>query len=520
MKKEIIAHPFLFATNPVLALFATNASMLSIDQIVIPIVTILISVTFLYSLLNFILKDKHKAGIILSLFTFLFFSYGHFCKLLIKFELVIKGFTVDAFVIVFILSGFVFVLGTYLFLKTQKNLRSFTKFLNALAISFVLMSLIQITVFKYNTLDNSSKMKEFESTTVDFSKISYTPNIYYIILDGYARSDVLKELFDFDNKTFLDYLTNKGFYIANKSVANYCQTILSLPSSMNSTYLNKHVLKIDRKNKDLRWLRKLLNYNHTFKFLKQYNYKTISFDTSGWHLVKLDNSDTFYCLPGLSLFKNKLLNSTPLLIITSIFYSLEKHLYDIHRHKIEFALNKIEDLSKDKGPYFVYAHLLIPHQPFIFGKNGEAITPKGKGFSVWCWDTEFRNTYKKNYLNQLKYTNKRVRKLVDVILANSDKPPIIILQSDHGSALKLDPYNIYKTNLIERMGILNAYYLPKGGKKKLYSSITPVNTFRVIFNHYFNGNYQLLKDRSYFSNWEDKLKFIDVSDKVLNNKSI
>ena len=64
------------------------------------------------------------------------------------------------------------------------------------------------------------------------------PDIYYIILDGYARSDVMSKLFGFDNEPFLKRLEQKGFYVARRSTANYCQTPLSLSSSLNAVYLN------------------------------------------------------------------------------------------------------------------------------------------------------------------------------------------------------------------------------------------------------------------------------------------
>ena len=64
------------------------------------------------------------------------------------------------------------------------------------------------------------------------------------------------------------------------------------------------------------------------------------------------------------------------------------------------------------------------------------------------------------------------------------------------------------------MRILNAYYLPDSGAKRLYSSITPVNTFRLILNQYFKTKYKLLEDVSYFSPLENAYDFVDVTDKV------
>jgi hypothetical protein len=59
----------------------------------------------------------------------------------------------------------------------------------------------------------------------------------------------------------------------------------------------------------------------------------------------------------------------------------------------------------------------------------------------------------------------------------------------------------------DRMAILNAYFLPGDGERQLYSAITPVNSFRVIFNRYFGGQFDLLKDSSYFSYYQRPFEF-------------
>jgi hypothetical protein len=48
------------------------------------------------------------------------------------------------------------------------------------------------------------------------------------------------------------------------------------------------------------------------------------------------------------------------------------------------------------------------------------------------------------------------------------------------------------------MTILNAYYLP-GEESRLYPTITPVNTFRIILDAYFGQDYPLLPDVSRYS---------------------
>jgi hypothetical protein len=104
--------------------------------------------------------------------------------------------------------------------------------------------------------------------------------------------------------------------------------------------------------------------------------------------------------------------------------------------------------------------------------------------------------------------------MIDRILANSPEPPVIILQSDHGSGMGLSTECHNQTDLRERLSILNAYFLPGVGSEDLYQSISPVNSFRVVLNAYFGAGLELLPDRSYFSTWSDPFKFIDVTNQV------
>jgi hypothetical protein len=145
-----------------------------------------------------------------------------------------------------------------------------------------------------------------------------------------------------------------------------------------------------------------------------------------------------------------------------------------------------------ESPKFVYAHFVAPHLPIVFGATGEAVTiPE---------DTDMA-TYEAAYRGEVIYLNQRILEIVREIIAVSANPPVIIIQGDHGDNKSESDY---------RMRILNAYYLPGVDRKKLYPSITPVNSFRLVFNEYFGGNYELLPDKSYFSDLQDPLNYTEI----------
>jgi hypothetical protein len=126
---------------------------------------------------------------------------------------------------------------------------------------------------------------------------------------------------------------------------------------------------------------------------------------------------------------------------------------------------------------------MIPHQPMVFSPEGINTSTMYFG-AGGNWPTT-PSAFQKAYVNGVKYLNPRILEIVDRILKDSDTPPIIIIQGDHGfwSGVNLP--------------ILNAYYLPGGASRLLYPTISPVNSFRLMFNEYFGTNLELLDDASY-----------------------
>jgi hypothetical protein len=154
-------------------------------------------------------------------------------------------------------------------------------------------------------------------------------------------------------------------------------------------------------------------------------------------------------------------------------------------------------------PRFVFAHVVAPHPPFVFLADGGSTNPTSP-FRLKDGN-EFLGTldeYVSGYIQQLQYINRRVLAVVDAIIASTDGDVIIVLQGDHGPGSRLNWEDPAGSDLFERMSILNAIRLPLDEPAgEIPSTLSPVNTFRLIFNREFGGEYELLADRSYFSTW-------------------
>jgi hypothetical protein len=146
----------------------------------------------------------------------------------------------------------------------------------------------------------------------------------------------------------------------------------------------------------------------------------------------------------------------------------------------------------------VFAHLVIPHQPFVFGPQGEPLVIAEKVHKGQTYYTE--RDYRSGYINQITFIDDRIIRVVQNIIENSSVAPIIIIQGDHGPSH-------YDT--ATRMGILNAYYFPDA-QPTLYAGITPVNSFRLLFNTYFGEDFSLREDVSYYSEYPEAYQFETV----------
>ncbi|MEP6755641.1 MAG: hypothetical protein ABJA67_09085 [Chthonomonadales bacterium] len=339
------------------------------------------------------------------------------------------------------------------------------------------------------------------------------PDIYYIILDAYGRSDRLAEYYHLDNRPFLKALKQRGFYIADRSGANYDQTPLCIASALNYNYLDKlidaHITPNDGNEK----ARQLLDDNKVINYLSKKGYKYIHIG-SGVGATRVDTADVELNVSGESaLFEDEAMGLTPL----ESAPSTATPKYDEHRDKLIGAFNELDKVAKILGPKFVFAHVLAPHPPFVLGANGESVYPHGPlnlSDGSWLLESLSREDYIKGYSNQLKYVNIRVIKALDQIKKLSRHTPIIIVQGDHGSRMNLDWANIKNTDLREPFSILNAYNVPGKILKDLYNTITPINSFRVILHDLFGANLPLLPDKSYYSTAYNPFDYIDVTSQV------
>lgn len=508
-------HPFLFGIYPVLFLYSHNIYDTYLSQLSAPLIFILTITIFLIIALRFITKNNAKTGIILSFFYLLFFSYRSIFNLIRELD---DGTNVD--IIIFFVEIIFLGAGIFFIVRSKSSFRILTGFLNVFSITLISFSLFNIAIFAItHSNDNENSVVNNQIEIQDSLNPEMLPNIYHLVLDAYGREDVLKELYNYDNSDFTNYLESKGFYVAQKSAANYSQTYLSLGSMFNLNYLEEVLPWITSESRDKHWWKYPIRDFRFFKIIKKFGYNIFAF-SSGYIHTELLNADVYNNQVYMTEFDNLLFNTTLLVPLVSRGYKFYDQ-YSFHRKRILGTFENLKDIPKFSSPTYIFAHIMSPHPPFVFDEHGnprdapwEFTTDDGSEYFQYPGTS--REKYHEEYGNQLTYLNSELKEIINSILANPERPTIIIIQGDHGPRSFLDWENIEKSNFKETLSILNAYYFHDGNYEQLYENISPVNSFRVIFKQYFDLDYELLDDRSYMSTWNTPYDFIEYNQNDTN----
>jgi hypothetical protein len=514
MLKKYPFHSFLIGLFPVIFIFVKNPGQVNWTDMQLPLVVMELIVGILLLIAYSISKNWAASGIFVSLLLVWFYSYGCFYN-------IFAGLTLNNVLLgrerwLIPIWGLLFVVGLVCLIKFRRY-QSINKALNVVMSALVGLLLLNAGMSYYKPSGTErdvhgeirSKTHRLITADPDNAKPKRLPSIYYIILDGYSAGSILKDNYGYDNVQFTSYLKNKGFYVAEKSCSNYPSTALSLSSSLNLDYLGAIFNLNGRKNgdiaEDIKWS---IEYNEFAAYLSRRGYKIVKLG-SWWSPTATEKGKTLASYVATE-FNIAFLRTTLMLPI------VDRMMTPLLRRETISIFDRLADLPRSDGPHFVFAHIICPHPPYVFGANGEEV-----GLSE---NVAMRLNPEMFYLNQVKYVNKRVELLINTLLKDSNSPPIIILQGDHGSGFFFHPMPDRNMNdiaeqdaksiLKAQFEILNAYYLPDGGEKYLYDGISPVNTFRVIINAYFGGHLELLPDLNYYSNHRTPYNFIDVTDKV------
>ncbi len=369
--------------------------------------------------------------------------------------------------------------------KRKKTLFTFTSYLNILLLVLILID----GGWVVTKLSGPQKNTTLNPGTINFTACDTCrkPDIYLILLDQYAGSTALKEVFNFDNAAFEKELDRRGFYIAKNSISNYNLTPFSMASTLNMDYLTSEMGV--KKHLNVGYSYQLIRNSRVIQFLLDNGYQFCNnsvFDFPGQRAKKYSAFFPYGTnLITMQTFASRLVRDIRSGILRGNlgFKAVQKKIaYEyLHFNDDIFDLTRNIASEKTPAPKFVYAHFIMPHYPYYFDSKGKPVSLEKL--------TVPKITNSNDYIEYLQYCNNRILELVDHLITASPNPPVIMLLSDHG----FRPPEKSADRKYDFMN-LNAIYSPDGNYTWFNDSLTNVNHFRVFFNSYFNQHLPLLKD--------------------------
>lgn len=470
---------FLFSLYPALFLYLHNIREIPFVNVLPALALALTATTALWFALGLVLKSKDKRALALFLLLLLIHFYG------LAFAFIrdlAAGFGVALPQAPLLATAIVlWLLATRQINKSRRSFRTANRLLTLLTFFLIAWNGGGILLFHLRagiqTLTRQ-RAEAAEKKSPTKAKAIRAPDIYYVILDEFASLESVRNLFHYDNSAFARRLQQRGFVIADQSRSLYTLTEQSLAASLNMRKWSKGEDPYA-----------LVRQNQVCRYLKQRGYRIVEVPFQRNLFFAGSDRRYYYSLRRASIFFDDFYR---ILFERSIFRFLtddwRRRTIDFSpyfRERILYAFDRLQKIVGLAGPKFVFIHLFSPHEPFVFGRGGQAVDP----------DHFFDHENPRFYLEQYEYISRRTAETVDVILRRSAKSPVIIIQSDHGyrgSLLRKGR----KIRAAEIKKLFLALHLPGYPPAAIDPALSPPNIFRLVFNHYFGANLPLIDTRT------------------------
>lgn len=369
----------------------------------------------------------------------------------------------------------------------KMSVKSASKLAGYIGMLFFILAIIESGKAGYSFSKKTKKVFETEEIQLTgLSKKQY-PDVYVLQMDEYAGLQTTGSAYGFNNSRFVSELVAKGFQVVPFSNSNYNGTPFSVLSLLNMGYVKdmdrNEVASAIAYSKSTDAIRR----NYLMKFFSNNGYKIANH--SFFEVEQTQSLDYLFLPVKKRLMLDKTLGSVLLndllcsVKFNSFHYLINDYPARIDNYNQEVIRRVFETVKADIGPVFMYAHLMMPHGPFLRDSSGmirnigEAYSESNKGQNIEA------------YFQYLKYCNKVILKMIDSVQLRNPEA-IIVVTSDHG----LRNAKVGNRKLSEFNNFL-AVYSPGEGVSKVPDSVCTVNVFRLLLNKHFEQNLPMLENR-------------------------
>jgi hypothetical protein len=492
-------HPLLWALQPIAFLYAQAVHEVAAVDILIPLGATLAGAGLTWAAATLILRrDIRKGAFLTSMLLVLFFSFGRVVSLadgffettrlwpnLEQLHLATRTLSLQAAV----LAAFaVVIVGVTVRLGRRKPLSGKVPALMARTAAVLLaVSIVQIGL---GILAVRRPQAPTPPPAANGAGRAHPPDIYIIVVDAYARADVLRESYGFENGPFLEALADLGFTVAKRSSANYPLTFLSLASALNMTSLEDLALEAGAGSRSQKKAHNMIRNNEVMAFLKGRGYRTIHL-ASSWAGTRTNPYADEVRTDDVRVMDDDFARA---LVDTSLLALYNSRWLDDLALFYREQFTRLEETAAEPGPKMVFCHFLLPHHPYVFDRNGAHVSDGSLVDNLLFRKAQWRRV--DAYVEQLMFLNSRLLEAFRAILSSNSAPPIIILFSDHGPLAATPDAEAAKRAQLDN---LVAAFLPGAPAQTLPDDIRLVNLFPIVLNTYFDAGYALRNGTRFYS---------------------
>jgi hypothetical protein len=477
-----------------------------------PIVWLVLSGTAVplvfYGVLFFFWKCSPDLRALITLvFTVLFFGFGHLINLIGRHFDVIQA--IPGWLAIW--SLFVFARTWFLLAKHRVEVKVWHGPLTWACLTLLLFQCVHLWRIRSGmqqpvAVASTVEVKSERRAVADSS----VPNIYVVVLDAYARSDVLRGLFAYDNRWFIQGLEERGFQVGKLSTSNYFLSVQSMSSCFNMDYIQEESKGVPLDSVDLMPLNRIINQHRSRSLLKPLGYRYVATSVL-FPPLEAVQADVFVTNPfdHASLFDN--------LVTTTLLRALVKD-HEKYRNFVLRNLRGVPDLGIKYHPMLLYSHITLPHPPFVFDQEGK---PLRKKYPISFTDGDdliksgiSLEDYKTHYVGQLEFTSRETLKMLSRILEEDQSDPYIILMGDHGARLLYGKDTEDPEELLSACANLLAVRVTGSGSVPDQALTCPINLMRYILSKSTGTDLPYLESKVYFTHASAPYVFKDVTEKV------
>jgi hypothetical protein len=478
--------PFILAAFPVVSLFAENQTEVEYRVLWWPLVLCLAAAGVALAIALAVTRSVPKAAVIASLVVICFFYY----------ELV-PGADRRWFMVLWV--G-LFMAAVILAALSRRSLVAAAVVLLAAGLAMLVPQLVRLVQYHaQHPAPAATDPKLWPTPLQPPRPQGKLPDIYVLMPDDHARADVLKRYFSYDNAPFLGQLKQRGFVISGDNRSPYSYSEMNMASLLNLDYLTKFPAVVGKDSQDMRPVKRVLQDNRAARMLGSLGYQYVHIDTD--EVTYAGRNPDISPVATPDSFMSLWLQQTLLREFGGPIGFADSANDERFRDTVRSGFRDLAAVRPGSAPKFVVFHTLLPHDPFIFGADGQDVTfPPGA-------DHTGREGVA-YYLKQLQYVDKELLASVDSILAHARRPPVILIQADEG--FEVDPAVVgERASQTIRVKGLSAFYLPGVAQPRVPAPPNAVNDLRFIFNTYLGTHYPMLPTVSYPEHDDQLYTFTD-----------